>query len=99
MFGLNQVCSVSLMHVQVAIVTSKSVTLNDVIVLSFSFCIPYSNSAFTPTPNYTHTCTHIYYYRAGGIGPAAPVLAGPVFSLSKSKIPFFKRKVIYKVLV
>ena len=59
-FGLNQVCSVSLMHVQVAIVASKSVILNDVIVLSFSFCISHSNSAFTPTPNYTHTHAHTY---------------------------------------
>ena len=30
-------------------------------------------------------------YRAGGIGPAAPVLAGPVFSLVKSKIPFLQK--------
>ena len=29
--------------------------------------------------------------RAGGIGPAAPVLAGPVFSQGKSKIPFLQK--------
>ena len=31
------------------------------------------------------------YTRAGGIGPAAPVLAGPVFSQGKSKIPFLQK--------
>ena len=31
------------------------------------------------------------YHRAGGIGPAAPVLAGPVFSQGKSKIPFLQK--------
>ena len=31
------------------------------------------------------------YIRAGGIGPAAPVLAGPVFSQGKSKIPFLQK--------
>ena len=30
-------------------------------------------------------------YRAGGISPAAPVLAGPVFSQGKSKIPFLQK--------
>ena len=30
-------------------------------------------------------------HRAGGIGPAAPVLAGPVFSQGKSKIPFLQK--------
>ena len=30
-------------------------------------------------------------FRAGGIGPAAPVLAGPVFSQGKSKIPFLQK--------
>ena len=29
--------------------------------------------------------------RAGGIGPADPVLAGPVFSQGKSKIPFLQK--------
>ena len=29
--------------------------------------------------------------RAGGIGPAAPVLARPVFSQGKSKIPFLQK--------
>ena len=29
--------------------------------------------------------------RAGGIGPAAPVLAGPVFSQGKSIIPFLQK--------
>ena len=29
--------------------------------------------------------------RAGGIGPAAPVLAEPVFSLGKRKIPFLQK--------
>ena len=29
--------------------------------------------------------------RARGIGPAAPVLARPVFSQSKSKIPFLQK--------
>ena len=28
---------------------------------------------------------------AGGIGPADPVLAGPVFSQGKSKIPFLQK--------
>ena len=48
-------------------------------------------------------CTHIdtfkldvyasqlYFNRAGGIGPAAPVLAGPVFYQGKSKIPFLQK--------
>ena len=31
------------------------------------------------------------YSRAGGISPAAPVLAGPVFSLGKSIIPFLQK--------
>ena len=31
------------------------------------------------------------HYRASGIGPAAPVLAGPVFSQGKSKIPFLRK--------
>ena len=35
--------------------------------------------------NYAYPC------RAGGIGPAAPVLAGPVFSQGKSKIPFLQK--------
>ena len=30
-------------------------------------------------------------YRAGGIAPADPVLAGPVFSQGKSKIPFLQK--------
>ena len=34
---------------------------------------------------------HMYFIRAGGIGPAAPVLAGPVFSQGKSKIPFLQK--------
>ena len=29
--------------------------------------------------------------RAGGIGLGAPVLAGPVFSQDKNKIPFFAK--------
>ena len=29
--------------------------------------------------------------RAGGIGPAVPVLATPVFSQGKSKIPFLQK--------
>ena len=36
-------------------------------------------------------CTVSYTHRAGGIGPAAPVLAGPVFSQGKSKIPFLQK--------
>ena len=38
-------------------------------------------------------------YRAGGIGPAAPVLAGPFFLKVKVKFHFCKRQVINKVLV
>ena len=34
--------------------------------------------------------------RAGGIGPAAPVLAGPVFLKVKTKFHFCKRQVINK---
>ena len=34
-----------------------------------------------------HHCLH----RAGGIGPASPVLARPVFSQDKSKIPFLQK--------
>ena len=30
-------------------------------------------------------------YRAGGIGPAAPILAGPVFSQGKNEIPFLQK--------
>ena len=30
-------------------------------------------------------------YRAGRIGPAVPVLAGPVFSQGKNKIPFLQK--------
>ena len=37
--------------------------------------------------------------RAGGIDPAAPVLAGPVFFKVKAKFHFCKRQVINKVLV
>ena len=32
-----------------------------------------------------------HHNRAGGIGPAAPVLAGAVFSQGKSKIPFLQK--------
>ena len=35
-------------------------------------------------------------YRAGGISPAAPVLAGPVFLKVKTKFHFCKRQVINK---
>ena len=31
------------------------------------------------------------YCRAGGIGPAALVLTGPVFSQDKTKIPFLQK--------
>ena len=31
-----------------------------------------------------------YYYRAGGNGPAAPVLAGPVFFKVKMNFHFYK---------
>ena len=30
-------------------------------------------------------------FRAGGIAPAAPILAGPVFSLGKSKILYLQK--------
>ena len=30
-------------------------------------------------------------YRAGRIGPATPVLAGPVFSQGKNKVPFLQK--------
>ena len=43
--------------------------------------------------------TLLYTHRAGEIGPAAPVLAGPVFSQGKAKFHFCKRQVINKVLV
>ena len=33
----------------------------------------------------------LFYDRAGVIGLAAPVLAGPVFSQGKSKIPFLQK--------
>ena len=39
------------------------------------------------------------YNRAGEIGPAAPVLAGPVFLKVKTKFHFCKRQLINKVLV
>ena len=32
-----------------------------------------------------------YKCRGGGIGPAAPVFAGPIFSQGKSKIPFLQK--------
>ena len=35
-------------------------------------------------------------YRAGGNGPAAPVLAGPVFLKVKMKFNFYKKQVISK---
>ena len=38
----------------------------------------------------TIVCIHCYT-RAGGIGLAAPVLTGPVFSQGKSKIPFLQK--------
>ena len=38
-------------------------------------------------------------HKAGGIGLAAPVLAGPVFSEGKSKIPFLQKVSNKKVLV
>ena len=38
-------------------------------------------------------------HRAGGISPAAPVLAGPVFLKVKTKFNFCKMQVINKVLV
>ena len=43
----------------------------------------------------TVQCTKIFVnprkFRAGGIGPAAPALAAPVFSQGKSKIPFLQK--------
>ena len=38
----------------------------------------------------------MYIYRAGGIGPAALVLAGPVFLKVKTKFHLCKRQVINK---
>ena len=44
---------------------------------------------------YVCTCVNINGFvpitRAGEIGPAAPVLAGPVFSQGKSNIPFLQK--------
>ena len=37
--------------------------------------------------------------RAGGIGPAAPVLAGPLFSQGNNRISFLQKQVINKALV
>ena len=34
----------------------------------------------------------LWYSRAGGIDPAASVLAGPVFSQRKNKIPFLQKE-------
>ena len=45
----------------------------------------------------TRVCT--IWGRAGGIGPAALVLAGPVFFLVKAKFHFCQKQVINKVLV
>ena len=39
------------------------------------------------------------YYRAGGNGLAALVLAGPVFLKVKMKVYFYNKQVINKVLV
>ena len=49
----------------------------------------------------THKCIPVHgrQCRAGEIGPAAPVLAGPVFLKVKAKFHFCKRQVINKVLV
>ena len=62
---------------------------------------PFFPKAITHTINATSLllklaliCTWTYLLalcRAGGIGPAAPVLAGPVFSQGKSKIPFLQK--------
>ena len=43
--------------------------------------------------------TKLLYIRAGGIGLAAPVLAGPAFLKVKAKFHFCKRQVINEVLV
>ena len=58
---------------------------------------------FSDTLLYDHMVTSYVasYYalcRAGGIGPAAPVLAGPVILKVKAKFHFCKRQVINKVL-
>ena len=45
----------------------------------------------------THKFVHyIISFRAGGNGPAAPVLAGPVFLKVKMKFNFYKKQVINK---
>ena len=48
-----------------------------------------------------HVCVRVCVCvcRAGGIGPAAQLLAGPVFLKIKAKFHFCKRQVINKVLV
>ena len=46
-----------------------------------------------------HTHVRAHTHRAGEIGTAAPVLAGPVFLKVKAKFHFCKRQVINKVLV
>ena len=42
---------------------------------------------------YIYKCT---YGRAGGNGPAAPVLAGPVFLKVKMKFNFYKKQLMNK---
>ena len=47
---------------------------------------------------YTYMCTvctnPVVLYRCVGIGPAGPVLAGPLFLKVKTKVPFYKKQVI-----
>ena len=40
-----------------------------------------------------YLCMHV---RAGGNGPAAPVLAGPVFLKAKMKFNFYKKQLMNK---
>ena len=45
---------------------------------------------------FTCCCLTDHFTRAGGNGPAAPVLAGPVFLKVKMKFNFYKKQLINK---
>ena len=42
----------------------------------------------------SNACMHCIYNRAGGNGPTAPVLAGPVFLKAKMKFNFCKKQLM-----
>ena len=73
------------------------VTLEDYVALTSIFTLALSCSIIQVDQvinlwQLTPTQVLPWSIRAGGIGPAAPVLVGPVFSQGKSKIPFLQKE-------